>query len=113
MIEFIQVFIKRLQEREHVLELIRNTDLTIDILTNKQSISVSINHGDIYISNNLDDQPNKYIIEGSVCVIKELIEGRHKLRTFIKKGELSIKAPFRTLLLLESLFYLTNPKKNI
>ena len=46
-------------------------------------------------------------IYGEQEAMQEIISGKEKLRTFMKKGKVQVSAPFRTILLLESLFYLT------
>jgi hypothetical protein len=46
-------------------------------------------------------------ISGRQKELEELLEGKETLRSLMRKKQLMVSAPFRTILLLESLFYLT------
>jgi hypothetical protein len=42
-----------------------------------------------------------------------LLEGKEKLRNLLKKEQLKVIAPFRAVLLIESIFYLTKPEEQL
>lgn len=100
----VQAFINHLNEREHVLLLIENAEVSIRFIENGNVISIAIYNGKIQLANDLNIERN-IEISGSSTSLKELLEGRTMLRMLIKRGDLQVSAPFRTLLLLESLFY--------
>ena len=51
-------------------------------------------------------------IRGDLNAMKQLLEGKERLRVLEQNGQLSIPAPIRTTLLLESIFYLTKAQEN-
>lgn len=106
MIELVQSFILVLREREHVLQLIRNTVLTVDLISEGKNASIALIRGEVHFSNHPVKNSDQCEIKGEVGIIKDLLEGKEKLRFMIKRGELHVSASFRTVLLLESLFYL-------
>jgi hypothetical protein len=106
MIEMVQVFIQSISERKHVLLLIENVELTIDFIMKEESITLLLKNGEVFIADDFNNNINKYRIQGEIAKLKDLVEGREKLRMLIKRGELQFSAPFRTILLLEAFFYL-------
>lgn len=102
--DMVQAFIDSIKEREHVLRLIENIDLLIDFTANQKETTLLIKNGDFSIIEKSDYHDCE--ISGEEDKIKDFIEGRQKLRNLIKNGELHVNASFRTILLLESLFFL-------
>ncbi|MCQ6278999.1 SCP2 sterol-binding domain-containing protein [Bacillus sp. EB600] len=106
MIETVQAFIQSVSNRPHVLLLIENVELTIDFIMKEESITLLLKNGEIFLADNGNQNSNKYSMRGEPGSLKDLVEGREKLRTLIIRGELQFSAPIRTLLLLEAFFYL-------
>lgn len=106
MIDTLQAFIRSINERKHVLLLIQNSVMTIELVTKDEAFSLLIKNGEVFITEMDSESSNKYRICGEKDRIKDLISGREKLRTLMKKRELQFTAPFRTTLMLESFFYL-------
>ncbi|MDN3019827.1 hypothetical protein PH210_27050 [Paenibacillus sp. BSR1-1] len=104
MIEALNNFLTKVKEQRHILPLIENADLRVNLNTNQQSIQLVIKNGTIIT---LQNQPSKYEISGDINAMTQLLEGKQRLRTL----KLSISAPLRTILLLESLFYLTKARE--
>lgn len=108
MIEYVQDFIDRINEREHILLLIEDVELKISFIIEEkqQMLSIFFCHGEVILLNDMNTVYDSVEIYGEQCSFKVLMEGRETLRTLMKTGDLRVSAPFRTLLLLESLFYL-------
>lgn len=109
MIESVQAFLVRMREQSHVLQLIKNIDdLTVRLVAGGSSISIAIVNKEMFILQNVDEEIEGCKIFGEIKDMEDLLNGKEKLRSLVKSGNLQISAPFRTVLLLESLFYLTN-----
>lgn len=106
MIETVQAYIQSINERKHVLTLIEDTVLTIEFIVKDETISLLLKKGEVCTSDELYSAENKFSIHGEKESIKALISGREKFRTLLMNGDLQCSAPFRTILLLESFFYL-------
>ncbi|MDQ0198887.1 hypothetical protein [Neobacillus ginsengisoli] len=108
MIETIQTFLQTIKERKHVLQLIQSTDkLMIHFISGPKTVPIALINGEFSW---LHDTGEKFLaceIEGEGSAIQQLLEGKEKLRFLVKIGRLKVKAPFRTILMLESIFYLT------
>lgn len=101
-------FLTTINEREHVLTLIKSLEiLVIKLVYEKNIIEMAFHRGEAIF---LEENREKAIsceISGEAESIKSLINGEKKLRHFIMSGQLKVTASFRTILLLESIFYLT------
>jgi hypothetical protein len=106
MIETVQAFIRSVYERKHVLLLIENMTLTVEFKLQDETISLFLNNGDVTLADETSHYSAKCCIQGQKSKVEDLITGRKKLRTLLIQGELKCFAPFRTILLLESFFYL-------
>ncbi len=61
----------------------------------------------------LEDQYETVTIIGEEQIIREIISGKQKLRQAISSQNLTVSATFRAILLLESIFFLTNPTQTL
>ncbi|MDP4106296.1 MAG: SCP2 sterol-binding domain-containing protein [Bacillota bacterium] len=113
MIETVQAYIQSINERKHVLTLIEDTVLTIEFIVKDEMISLSLKKGEVCTSEQLCNAENKFSIHGEKESVKALISGREKFRTLLMNGDLQCSAPFRTILLLESFFYLGKTEKKM
>jgi hypothetical protein len=107
MIETVEAFIQSANQRKHVLRLIENTVLTIEFIVKDEAIAITLQNGMTIFADAAGNHAMKCSIRGDKETIKALITGSEKLRTLMLKGQLQCSAPFRTLLLLESFFYLS------
>lgn len=105
MLETVQSFIETVRARDHIQLLIAGTELTIRFITNETEISLVMKNGEVEILKNESDT-STIDIYGEEGAIKSLLKGSETLRALAKKGVLEVSIPFRTVLLLESLFYL-------
>lgn len=108
MIDCIRCFLRKTKEHRHVLQLIKETDsIMISFISNNESITLSLKNGEITLLHDSEEMFNRYEIYGDFSAIEQLLTGKERLRNLVKREKLSIVAPFRRILMLESLFYLT------
>lgn len=110
--EMIQVFLSAIKKRSHVLKLIENLDglkIRLDC-ENAEGILV-FHRGEIFSLVDNDESTVTCVIRGQRDSIYSLLKGNEKLRTLIQNKKLAVTAPFRTILLIESIFYLTKLEK--
>lgn len=113
MIETVQTFIQTVKEKAHMHPLINKADFLIDFVTEGNRVSLCFMHGDVsIIKTGTERLAESYEMSGRECEMKMLLEGKEKLRFLEAKKFLAIKAPFRTILLLESIFYLAKKDQN-
>ncbi len=105
MLESIQTFIESMRAREHVKLLIAETDLTICFISKENATMMVMKKGEVDIIKEVNHE-SAIEISGDEGAIKALLRGRETLRALVKKELLEVSIPFRTILLLESLFYL-------
>ncbi|WML45913.1 hypothetical protein [Neobacillus sp. PS3-40] len=112
MMESVQNFIMTIKERNHVLQLINTIDfLSVRLVSGNMSLLLAITNGELLMIEDEDEEINTCKISGEIETIKTLLKGNEKLRILLNRGLLKIYAPFRTILLLESIFYLTKAEK--
>jgi hypothetical protein len=106
--EMIQIFLSAIKQRCHVLKLIEKLDgLKIKLVCEGQEDFLVFHRGEVFLLVGNSDITVTYEISGHQDSIYSLLEGKEKLRILINNGQLKVKAPFRTILLFESIFYLT------
>jgi hypothetical protein len=113
MIDTVQAFIQSINERKHVLTLIEDTVLAIEFVVQDETLSLFLKNGQVCIADELVSPSNKFRIHCEKESVKALISGREKFRTLLMNGDLQCSAPFRTILLLESFFYLGKTEKKM
>jgi hypothetical protein len=111
MIEAVLTFLAMIKEQEHLLPLIQNANLQVALQTKQEAILLAIKNGEIFILPELANQQEQIVINGNIIAIKQLLEGKETLRYLTSKELLKVSASFRTTLLLESIFYLTNSQE--
>jgi hypothetical protein len=108
MIEMIQPFLTKVKERDHLRSLLNNADsLMVRFICGQQNIDIFIKNGECTLLHDSSEIFSKCEISGDKETVKQLLSGEGKLRLLMQNGRLQVMATFRTLLLLESLFYLT------
>jgi hypothetical protein len=107
----VKTFLTAMKEREHLLTLIENLEMLVIKLVYEQNIiEMAFHHGEAIL---LDEKKERSIsceISGEAESIKSLIKGERKLRFLMLSGQLNVIGSFRTILLLETIFYLTKPE---
>ena len=106
---FLNMFIDRYNSKNQLIYLFKSLPLIVSFQTDTDNYHILFTKEratfTIGINNELLPVVN---IVASNEVIRELLLGNRKLRKLVSTHELTVKAPFRTILLLESVFYLTS-----
>lgn len=106
--EMIQVFLSAIRKQSHVLKLIENLDvLKIKLISDNAEKILVFHRGDVFVLVDNVESTEAYVISGQHDSIYSLLSGKEKLRNLIHYKKLNFTAPFRTILLIESIFYLT------
>lgn len=103
-------FIETFAQQGHVFSLIKNADIKVKFCCDQESAVIEIKNGKMSLLNNQDQI--WYEIKGEPDAMKQLFEGTERLRVLEHKGRLTVSAPLRAILLLESIFFLTKSKGN-
>ncbi|MED3563765.1 hypothetical protein [Bacillus xiapuensis] len=112
MMEMIQTFMTKVKERDHLRSLLNNADsLMVRFICGQQNIDIFLKNGECTLLYNPSGNFKQCEIYGDIETIKQLLTGEGKLRSLMKNGRLQVMASFRTLLLLEALFYLSKIEK--
>ncbi|WP_374049578.1 hypothetical protein [Neobacillus sp. OS1-2] len=112
MIEVLNTFLVKIQDQAHVLPLIHQADVQINLRCGEQIVQLIIKNSTIMSLQNSEVQPSKYEITGSPAAMKQLLNGTERLRVLEQQGRLKVSAPLRTILLLESIFFLTKAQEH-
>jgi hypothetical protein len=106
----IQIFLSTIKERGHVLKLIEKLDgLKIKLVCEDTENLLIFHRGEVFLQGDNGENVLTNVISGQPEAIYSLLEGEEKVRNLMNSGKLKVKAPFRTILLIESIFYLTKP----
>jgi hypothetical protein len=112
MVKAVQIFLKSVKERAHVIKLFEKLDmLSLKLVCDRQNTLIAFHNGDVLLLDDYDERETTCVIKGQHEAIDSLFEGKDKLRNLIRNGQLKVEASFRTILLLESIFYLTKPEE--
>jgi hypothetical protein len=104
----IQVFLSAIRKQSHILKLIENLDaLKIKLISEDAEEILVFHQGEVFLLIDNDESTGTYVISGERNSIYSLLQGKEKLRNLIRYKKLNVTAPFRTILLIESIFYLT------
>lgn len=112
MIEMLKNFQLAIKQQRHVQPLLERIDLRVNLVCEQKTIQIIIKNGEIFILHDSEESQTISQIRGDLNAIKELLEGKERLRVLERNGQLRISAPIRTTLLLESVFYLTKAQEN-
>ncbi|MDR6999554.1 hypothetical protein [Neobacillus niacini] len=108
MMEMIQSFLTKVKECNHVRSLLNKEDcLLVHFICGQQNIEVILKNGECTLLHDPSESFIKCEIYGDEETVEQLLSGERKLRFLMQNGRLQVMASFRTLLLLEALFYLT------
>lgn len=111
MIDPVQKFLMSINKRGHVLKLIERLELNIRLVIDQKDFVLAFANGTVSLLE--DTKDTEVTISGHQDSVSLLVEGKEKLRSLIKEGQLQVAASFRAVLLLESIFYLTKVESSI
>jgi len=109
--ELAQKFLEKFTLQGHILSLIKYSDIKVKFCCEEGTTTIEIKNGKMSLLN--DQESISYEVKGDSHAIQQLFEGTETLRALEKKGRLTVSAPLRTTLLLESLFFLTKAHENL
>ncbi|HHY71801.1 MAG TPA: SCP2 sterol-binding domain-containing protein [Bacillus bacterium] len=102
----LQNFISRLKYASHILPLLENENITVLFCPFEDNeITLVLNGNDVSLNNRNGHDGYALTIRGDSTTLIELIEGREKLQTLKKRGELAVEGKFRYILKVESILY--------
>jgi hypothetical protein len=113
MIEALKTFQLTIKQQGHVLPLLEHIDLRVNLICEQKAFQIIIKDKEIFILHDSSKQTQTLAeIRGDLNTIRQLLEGKERLRVLERNGQLNVTAPIRTTLLLESIFYLTKAQEN-
>ncbi len=107
----VQLFIDEIKNKPHVQPLITKANLSIELITEVERVSMGFFDGAVCMNPNDRVLYKNWQMTGREEGMVALLAGQEKLRSLAEKKVLTIKAPFRTILLLESIFYLAKAEQ--
>jgi hypothetical protein len=112
MIEALKTFQLAIKQQGLVLPLMEHINLRVNLVCEQKIMQIIIKDGELFTLYAREDTQAETEIRGDLNAIKQLLEGKERLRILERNGQLTVSAPLRATLLLESIFYLTKPQEN-
>ncbi|WHY66223.1 hypothetical protein [Neobacillus sp. SuZ13] len=113
MIEVLETFQIAIKQQGHLLPLLEHIQTRVNLICEQNTYQIIIKDREVFILYDSVETPARSEIRGDLHAMKQLLTGEERLRALERNGLLSISAPIRTTLLLESIFYLTKTQGNI
>lgn len=108
--ERIECFMNEIQKKNHIMLLVNNLDLCLSIEAENHTYYLYFKKNKVELNKDGSSSAAHYAkLSGREDFLIHLLEGQIKLREAINIGYLNLICPFRTLLVLESIFYLARP----
>jgi hypothetical protein len=106
----IESFMNEVQKKNHIMELVDHLDLCLAIEADNETHYLYFKKNSMeYRKDSLPTALQYAKLTGKSDFICDLLDGNIKLREGINIGCFNLVCPFRTLLVLESIFYLARP----
>jgi len=106
-------FIDEVKSKTHLNQLLKDLVFSICLKAENERIPLSVRNGEIVMDYNNNDEIYDAIISGPRDSIQAILTGKEKLRDAMRWNDVTVTSTFRKLLFLESLFYLSKPRKHI
>ncbi len=108
--ERIERFVNEISTKNHIIQLVKNLDLCLTIETEKNRFYLYFKDNNVVLREQNDLPAGcQAKLAGENQLIIELLDGEIKLRDGINFGHFKLECPFRILLALESIFFLSRP----
>lgn len=107
--ERIDRFASAIHEKGHLRQLVRKLDLCLKIETESETFYLSFKEGRVESGEDWWQTGLQATLCGKDELMDQLFDGKLKLRYGVKWKHFQTDCPFRTQLVLESLFYLARP----
>lgn len=105
--ELLQSFMSAYNQKIHIPYILKHQDIIVCFQMEAGSYFVVFHNGTAFLSEG-SGHPPTIVLSGSYENIKEILCGKRNLRQSAANNDLLIRANFRSILLLESIFYLTS-----
>jgi len=103
--ELLQAFLLEVKRCGHLYPLMQQADVRLTLQCGDEKTQLEIKQAVISI---LNEEETSIQICGELSALKQLLEGKERLRVLEKRGAIKVTANLRTALWLESLFFLAN-----
>ncbi|MCM3115186.1 hypothetical protein M3610_07775 [Neobacillus sp. MER 74] len=113
MIEVLKTFQLAIKQQGHLLPLLEHIHTRVNLICEQNTYQIFMKDREIFILHDSKETQTIPEIRGDLYAMRQLLTGEERLRTLERNGQLSISAPIRTTLLLESIFYLTKTQDHI
>jgi hypothetical protein len=107
MIEAMKTFLLTIKQQEHVVPLLKHLNLRVNLVCEQQTLQLVIKEREILLLHDEEKTKTTSEIQGNQTAFIQLLEGKERLRVLERNGQITVSAPLRIVLLLESIFYLT------
>lgn len=107
--ERIDRFANEIENKKHVLQLVNKLELCLKIEAESGTFYLSFKDGRVAFHETCMHAGYTASISGKDAILEQLFDGDLKLRQGVKMNYISTDCPFRSQLVLESLFYLARP----
>ncbi|GAM14348.1 SCP2 sterol-binding domain-containing protein [Mesobacillus selenatarsenatis] len=107
--ERIDRFASEIQNKKHVLLLVNKLELCLKIEAESGTFYLSFKDGRVDFHETCMHAGYTASISGKDALLEQLFDGDLKLRQGVNMNHISTDCPFRSQLVLESLFYLARP----
>lgn len=106
----IEMFIKEVSAKNHIMQLVKNLDLCIMLVAGNERYYLYFQNHVVALKED-SSLPAEYHVKitGSQESFIQLFAGNIKLRQGVDSKFFEVSCPFRTLLVLESIFFLARP----
>jgi hypothetical protein len=107
--EILELFVQSYNLKYQLSNIFRFLPMTISLQIATRTYTITFtNESAAFIEGTHHERSPVVEFVGQEMVIRELLLGKQKLRNLISHQELTVKGSFRNILLLESVFYLSN-----
>lgn len=113
MIHAIENFAASLRDQNHLQPLVANKQFTVTFIAGKERVTLIFLDGDVTLYPQIVEERVDCRIVGKEHAISDLLAGKERLRTLVNSRQLSVVAPYRIILLLESIFFLASNEARV
>ncbi len=102
----IHLFSKRFEEQSYLSPFFRLNDYFVSLSNEEECVSIHLRKRSCKVIMKEEIDQEVVRINGGLNALKSLVEGEMKLTDLISQGKIETDATYRTVLKLESIFYL-------
>ncbi|WP_261130405.1 hypothetical protein [Bacillus sp. Marseille-Q3570] len=102
----VDLFSKRFEEQSYLSPFFRLNEYVVSLADGEECVSLHLRKRSCKVIMGEEVDQHTIRINGRMIALQSLVEGRQKLTELIAQGEIETNASYRTILKLESIFYL-------